>query len=144
MPVRLEIPSLEVDAAVVPIVADAEGTLDPPALVKQVGWWQDGAEPGSARGSVVCAGHTVRSGGGAFNDLGDVEEGALVRVTTERGTIDYAVATVTRVPKDEFADEADELFSQESAARLVLVTCSRYRWGHYRDNTVVVAEPSPR
>lgn len=144
VPVRLQIPSLAVDAIVVPISAKADGTLDPPEAVQQVGWWQDGAQAGSARGSVVCTGHTVRAGGGVFNDLGEVEPGALVRVTTARGTIDYTVTEVTEVSKEDFADVAGDLFSQRVPSRLVLVTCSRYRLGRYRANTVVVSMPASR
>lgn len=144
VPVRLRIPSIDVDAEVLPVSMDAEGRLLPPADVSRIGWWAQGAEPGSPYGTVLCTGHSVHRGGGVFDRLPDVEVGAAVGVVTENGTVDYRVTDVREYSKSTVAELADRLFSQDVSGRLVLVTCSDYRRGEYRGNTLVFAEPAPR
>ncbi|WP_412903974.1 class F sortase [Aeromicrobium sp. 179-A 4D2 NHS] len=141
-PVRLVIPAIGVDARVEPIATESE-SLEPPADVTHVGWWAAGARPGSARGAVLLSGHTVHSGGGVFDDLGDVAPGDTVRVRTDAGWVTYRVTDVDEYSHRRLASASETLFDQTAASRLVLVTCSGYRLGRYHANTVVVANPVP-
>ncbi|MET0914805.1 MAG: class F sortase [Jiangellaceae bacterium] len=140
-PVWLVVPDLGVDAAVVPVTS-AAGVLDPPPDPQVLGWWSGGAVPGAAVGSALVAGHTVHDGGGALDHLETVRRGALVRVTTVRGAIDYTVRSVHVLNKPTLAEEAPRLFSQQVDGRLVLVTCEDWDGTGYRSNVVVTAVPT--
>lgn len=147
-PDRVIVPSLDVDAPVLPITAP-DRTLVPPADPQVLGWWADGAQPGAATGSALVVGHTVHSGGGALDDLETLGEGdqVLVRSTrTEDGegalrTMEYVVETVRVYRKGRLAERAAELFSQEVDGRLVLLTCEDWDGSRYLSNVVVTALP---
>jgi hypothetical protein len=147
-PDRVIVPTLDVDAPVLPIKAP-DRTLVPPADPQVLGWWADGAQPGAATGSALVVGHTVHSGGGALDDLETLVEGdqVLVRSTrTEDGegalrTMEYVVETVRVYRKGRLAERAAELFSQEVDGRLVLLTCEDWDGTRYLSNVVVTALP---
>jgi LPXTG-site transpeptidase (sortase) family protein len=139
-PLRLLVPSLDVDAEVRPIGLEGEA-LVPPDDVTVVGWWRDGALPGSRRGTALLAGHTWSAGDGVFDELAGLESGDRIVVTTPRGRIDYSVEVTTTYSLDDLARVSERLFSQEVAGRLVVTTCADYRDGAYQANTVVVARP---
>jgi len=129
-----------VDAPVVGIDAPG-GVLLPPDDPQILGWWRSGARPGAATGSALVTGHTVSSGGGAFDDLETLEPGDRVRVRTTRGVIDYQVTGVTIYRKAGLAKDAARVFSQTVPGRLVLVTCEDWNGSTYLSNAVVFAEP---
>ncbi len=138
-PVRLRIPALHVDSRVVPVSA-AGGVLTPPADPRVLGWWRAGARPGGT-GSVLLTGHTVHTGGGAFDDLGTLRPGDAVVVQTPRGRLGYAVRAVRVYRKAALARQARRLFAQHVPGRLVLVTCQGWNGSGYASNAVVVAGP---
>jgi LPXTG-site transpeptidase (sortase) family protein len=117
------------------------GSLIPPSNPLLVGWWADGARPGAAKGSAVITGHTVHTGGGAFDDLDLLAAGDAVTVTTRRGTIDYVVSSVTIYRKKALATQAQRVFAQGVPGRLVLVTCEDWDGTAYLSNAVVIAIP---
>ena len=138
VPVRLVVPSLHVDAPVIPISAPG-GVLLPPSDPQTLGWWSAGAQPGAAVGGALITGHTVHTGGGAFDDLDTMKAGEVVRVRTQRGVLDYAVSNVTVYRKSTLAHDAARIFSQEVPGRLVLITCEDWNGSGYDSNAVVVA-----
>lgn len=139
-PVRIVVPLLGVDAPVVPISGDS-GTLLPPSDASSIGWWQEGREPGAAAGSAVLTGHTVHTGGGAFDHLDRLRPGDTVLVGTTRGWVRYAVRRSTAYGKGELAARARAIFRSSGPGRLVLVTCSQFDGREYLANTVVYAVP---
>ena len=136
---RLVIPALDVDAPVVPIGAPG-GVLLPPDDPQTLGWWQDGARPGNRHGAALVTGHTVSSGGGAFDDLETLVAGDDVRVRTATGVIRYRVDSITIYRKASLAKHAARVFSQSGRDRLVLITCEDWNGSVYLSNAVVVAE----
>ena len=138
VPLRLLVPSLHVDAPVIPISAPG-GVLLPPGDPQTLGWWSAGARPGAATGGALITGHTVHTGGGAFDDLDTMKPGELVRVQTPRGVLDYAVSQVTIYRKSTLARDAERIFSQSVPGRLVLITCEDWNGSGYDSNAVVVA-----
>jgi LPXTG-site transpeptidase (sortase) family protein len=140
-PVRLLIPSLDVDSEVVPITAPG-GVLTPPDDGQQVGWWSPGAEPGAEQGSALLTGHTLSRGGAALQDLEVLEPGDRIAVRTTQGRIAYRVEDVAVFDKGTVAEEATELFSQSVPGRLVVVTCEDYDGSVYLSNVVVTATPT--
>ncbi|MCW2813127.1 MAG: class sortase [Nocardioides sp.] len=139
-PERLRIPSLGVDAPIVPIV-DSRRSLVPPADPQVLGWWSPGARPGAVRGSALVTGHTVSSGGGALDDLSDVELGARIEVRTQGQRMPYVVRKVRVFGKGRLLTEADRLFDQEVQGRLVVITCADWNGREYLSNVVVTAVP---
>ena len=140
VPARLVVPKLHVDAPVVPIAAPG-GVLLPPSNPQTLGWWHDGAKPGAATGSALITGHTVHTGGGAFDDLETLVRGDSVRVVTRGGSLRYVVSTVRVYRKSTLARDAQRLFSQRVPGRLVLITCEDWNGSTYLSNAVVVAVP---
>lgn len=139
-PRRLVIPALQVDARVVPITAP-DRTLVPPSDPQQLGWWSEGARPGATRGSALVTGHTVHTGGGALDDLEQMEHGDRIVVTTAKMRLPYVVRTVRIYEKGALARDAARVFSQEVPGRLVVITCEDWDGTQYLSNVVVVAEP---
>ncbi len=140
-PTHIVIPALRVDVPVVPISSSA-GVLVPPSNPQQVGWWNAGAVPGAATGRALITGHTVHTGGGAFDRLASLRPGDQVKVRTSRGTLNYRVSTVATYHKDALARQAPQLFSQRGPGRLVLITCDDWNGQAYLSNSVVMADPA--
>jgi len=140
-PLRLVVPRLDVDAPVLPILAPG-GVLTPPSDPDDIGWWAEGARPGDARGSALVTGHTVHTGGGALDDLEDLEKGDAIRVLSRRKHTRYAVQRVEILEKGDLADRAEQLFSQAVPGRLVVVTCEDWDGAEYLSNVVVTATPT--
>jgi LPXTG-site transpeptidase (sortase) family protein len=139
-PTRLVVPDLDVNAPVIPIRASG-GVLIPPGDPQVLGWWRDGAVPGAAQGGALITGHTVHSGGGAFDDLETLEPGDRVVVRTVKGRVRYAVTGVTIYRKASLAQDAARVFRQSGPGRLVLITCEDWNGSGYDSNAVVFAEP---
>ena len=140
VPLRISIPALALDVPVVP-ASTVDGVLVPPSDPQQLGWWRDGARVGSSQGRVLLTGHTVHTGGGALDHLGDLSVGDRLVVSTVDGPVAYAVESVGHYPKQTLASSAAATFSQTGPPRLVLVTCERWNGRSYDGNTVVVARP---
>lgn len=139
-PHRLVVPKLGINAPVVNIHVSG-GVLDPPADPKTLGWWAAGAKPGARLGGALITGHTVSTGGGAFDDLETLRAGDKVRVRTAKGAVRYRVTAVTIYRKASLARDAARVFSQSVPGRLVLVTCEEWNGSIYLSNAVVLAEP---
>lgn len=135
------VPALGVTAPVSPI-RTKDGTLTPPADPQQVGWWSGGARPGADRGTSVVTGHTVSTGGGAFDDLEELAPGADVVVRSGGTTVSYDVESVRVLSRAELARGSARIFDQSGPGRLVLVTCEDWDGTAYRSNVVVTAVPS--
>jgi LPXTG-site transpeptidase (sortase) family protein len=139
-PQRIVVPRLGVDAPVVGIDASG-GVLLPPDDPQVLGWWRSGAKPGARYGSALVTGHTVSSGGGAFDDLETLRGGDRVSIRTTGGTIAYEVTGVTIYRKASLARHASRVFSQRVPGRLVLITCEDWNGTTYLSNAVVIAQP---
>ncbi|MGZ4487859.1 MAG: class F sortase [Nocardioides sp.] len=139
-PRLLVVPALHVRAPVEPIRAPG-GTLIPPSDPTHLGWWSDGAQPGAKRGSALITGHTVHTGGGAFDHLATLHRGDRVKLRTSHGWIRYNVTRVHVYAKGTIAKQAKRLFSQRVPGRLVLITCDDWNGSIYLSNAVVTAEP---
>ena len=138
-PRRLVIADLSVDAPVVPVGLEADGSMEvPPA--DQVGWYLHGVAPGSDRGSAVLAAHVDYGGRrGVFFDLARLPVGAVVEVTDERG-VRRRWSVTERYQVDKDALDIPELFRDSGAPTLTLITCGGAfdRSGRsYEDNVVV-------
>lgn len=140
-PDRIVVPGLSVDAPVVPISASG-GVLVPPSDPLVIGWWSAGARPGAATGTAVLTGHTVSTGGGAFDDLDRMRPGQRLRIDSGSSSTDYVVRSVTVYRKQSLAEHATEIFNQGVRGRVALVTCEDWNGSSYLSNAVVIAVPT--
>lgn len=144
VPRRLHIPALDVDAAVVPIRTSSPGLLVPPSDYTTVGWWVDGARPGSKHGTTIIAGHTVHTGGGAFDHLGDLRPGDEVIVGRNHRDLRYVVRRVSSFDKEVLAARAETVLGAGTEGRLALITCGNWTDSGYLSTVVVIAsDPQP-
>jgi LPXTG-site transpeptidase (sortase) family protein len=140
-PELLLVPEISLRAPIVPIEIQPDGVLDPPDDVAEVGWWKRSAKPGATSGQTLVTGHTVHTGGGVMDRLGDLRPGALIQIRTPRGTVDYEATKVFVYTKAEVAEHKQQLFSQKRKhIRLVLVTCTGWNGHDYDSNIIVFAE----
>ena len=133
----ITIPKLDVQAPIVKIESGDDRVLTPPRDPGVVGWWSQGAAPGASTGSAILVGHAVRTGGGVFNDIGELTSGDTVEV----GSLSYEVSSVDTLSKDEVAQRAEELFDQSVPGRLVIVTCTDWDGEVWQSNIITIAEP---
>ena len=139
VPTRLVVEKLGIDAQVINAHV-TDGTLWPPDDPQTLGWWAEGARPGAVKGGALITGHSVSTGGGAFDDLETLRKGDHVKVRTAGGVIDYTVTGVTIYKKGALAKDAQRVFSQEGPGRLVLITCEDYNGSYWESNAIVFAE----
>src|SRR5690242_16431363 len=140
-PEMLIVPEIKLRAPILPIEIAPDGVLTPPSDVHDVGWWKRSAKPGATSGQTLITGHTVHTGGGVMNRLGDLRPGDLVQIQTPRGIVDYATTKVFVYTKAELAAHKQDLFGQNRQQyRLVLVTCTGWTGQDYTSNIVVFAD----
>jgi sortase (surface protein transpeptidase) len=140
-PVRIEIPSIRVDAPLIGLGLDAHRALEVPKRFDVAGWWTGGTRPGE-RGPAVIAGHVdSKTGPAVFYELGELRRGAAVIVRRRDGTsVRFTVQGSARYAKDHFPTA--RVYGPTRRPALRLITCSGqfdHSTGHYLDNTVVFA-----
>ncbi|MCW2755273.1 MAG: Sortase family protein [Marmoricola sp.] len=141
-PLLLIVPSIRLRAPILPIQVDSHRVLTPPSDFHEVGWWDRSAKPGSLTGQTLLTGHTVHTGGGVMNELGNMRAGDLVQIKTKLGIVDYATTDVFVYTKAQLAQNADILFDPKHGTnRLVLVTCTGWTGHDYTSNIIVFAAP---
>lgn len=121
------------------------GVLPVPEGVREAAWW--GAGFAGPNGATVLAGHVNwRGATGPFAELWQAKLGDVVSVVDKDGqAFQFRVRQLVTVHKNDLPARAQELFGQDGAHRLVLVTCGgRWVGGHdgYEENRIVIAEPA--
>jgi LPXTG-site transpeptidase (sortase) family protein len=145
VPVSIAIPSLAVDAPIVPVGIEDDGAMEIPGAV-EAGWYRFGPRPGAPTGSAVLAGHVDhKKTPGVFLELRRLDVGAEVSVVDDGGTVHRFVVTERfQVDKDELP--AADLFRRDGDPVLTLITCGGAfdrRARSYEDNIVIRAVPAP-
>jgi hypothetical protein len=139
-PVRLLIPSLEVDAEVEALGVDSSGAMDTPRNIWNVGWYRNGPSPGAA-GDAVIDGHVGLPGSPlVFSGLGRLEVGADVIAVLADGT--RSRFSVTGMQSWPASSRPTGLFGGDGAPRLSLITCTGSYDGRsqtYADRLIVEA-----
>lgn len=138
-PVRLQIPAIDVDAAITGVDLRRDGSLEVPAA-RDTGWYRRTPVPG-ARGSAVITGHVDTARAPAvFARLAELRPGDRIGVAGEDGwaTV-FEVRTVSRHAKSALPAA---LWRPDRRRLLRVITCGgsfdRVRQS-YRDNVVVHA-----
>lgn len=145
-PVRLRIPAIGVDTAVVALGLLPDGSLDVPPDGTTAGWYAGSPTPGEPGPAVLAAHVDWKGAEGAFHALGALRPGDEVGVDRQDGSAPrFAVTRVARYPKDRFP--TDDVYGDVDSPQLRLITCGGdFDSGtrSYRDNIVVYAEPADR
>lgn len=144
-PVEVRVADVGLDLVVIPVGVRADGQMDVPELVSEVGWYRHGPAPGADAGSAVLSAHVDSEIGPApMAALFDAEPGSAVEVVTASGqTLSYRIETVEQLGKERLP--LDALFARDGQHVLRLVTCAG-AWDPvaraYEDNLVVTAVPT--
>ncbi|GAE93907.1 secreted protein [Gracilibacillus boraciitolerans JCM 21714] len=124
VPTSISIPSINVQANVITVGKLANGKMESPEGIEEVGWYKFAAKPGE-KGSAVMAGHVdSKVGPAVFYDLKELKEGDLIHVTNENGgeKLTFQVYKSKSYPKDEAP--LNEVFGYSAAETLKLITCT--------------------
>jgi sortase (surface protein transpeptidase) len=126
VPVRLIIPSIQVDAAIEPVGVLSNGDLDTPRQHpwNDVGWYTAGPRPGE-RGSAVLDGHLDRPGGfpAVFWNLHSMQVGDTIKVQMSSGrSLLFHVTRVAAYPPQDAPLQA--IFGDSGGNYLNLITCA--------------------
>jgi sortase (surface protein transpeptidase) len=142
-PVRIRIPGIGVNAPVMKLGRDADGTVQVPPLAEHnlTGWYRYGPSPGQ-RGPAVILGHVDSTTGiSVFYYLRNLHAGDTVYVTLADGKVAaFAVDGLQRVAKDAFPTAS--VYGKAGYPSLRLITCGGpfdQATGHYTDNIIVYA-----
>lgn len=127
LPVRLKIPSINVDAAIELVGLTSNGEMDIPKGPANVAWFNLGPHPGNI-GSAVIAGHYGVWKNGAptvFNDLKKLQPGAKISVEDDKGA---TISFIMRESRsfDPAADASGVFSSNDGKSHLNLVTCESW------------------
>jgi len=139
------IPDIGVDAPVVDLGRNPDGTLQVPDW-QDAGWYARGPEAGE-RGPAVIVGHVDSEAGPAvFYRLDELQPGAPIDVDLDdgAGSVRYLVDRIERFPKDAFPTL--DVYGLTPGPELRLITCDGEfdtSTGHYVDNLVVYATIAP-
>jgi sortase (surface protein transpeptidase) len=140
VPVRLEVPRIDVRTPLMKLAKNPDQTVETPPLsrAQEAGWYRLGAAPGS-RGAAVIIGHVDTATGPAiFYRLGDLRPGDRARVLRADGrTAVFRIDSVERVEKDRFPTQ--RVYGDPGYAAIRLITCGgRFDRGsgHYTDNVI--------
>ncbi len=143
VPVSIRIPAIDVDAPVMQVGKNADGTVQVPPLDEHnlTGWYRYGPTPGQ-RGPAVILGHVDSlTGISVFFYLKDLHAGDRVYVTLADGKVaTFTVDGVQKVAKDAFPTAS--IYGKASYPSLRLITCGGpfdRATGHYLDNILVYA-----
>ncbi|MEV1073305.1 class F sortase [Micromonospora parva] len=143
-PTSIEIPRIGVDATIMSLGTNPDGTVQVPPLDKadQAGWYEPGASPGET-GNAVIVGHVDSAvlGPAVFFDLGALTPGDTITVRRADGVpATFTVDSVTSYPKTAFPTEL--VYGPSDRPGLRVVTCGGQfdqAAKSYPDNIVVFA-----
>ncbi len=141
-PATIRIPRLDVEASIIPLGLEEDGSIEVPENPEQAGWWLGGPEPGEM-GPAVILGHvdSQEEGPAVFFHLRYMEVGDKIHIDRVDGsTITYVVESTERHDKDEFPTDA--VYGPTEQPTLRLVTCGGdfdFDVRTYEENVIVFA-----
>lgn len=141
-PVRVRIPDIDVDAEVIDLGLNPDGTLEVPEDFDQTGWYTGRSVPGNVGPSVVVGHVDSKTGPEVFYRLRDLEVGHTVEIHRSDGFVAlFRVSDTTIFGKDEFP--TNRVYGATAEPTLRLVTCGGEfdrSVRSYKGNLIVYAE----
>ncbi len=146
---QLAIPRFDVSASVITLGLDDNGVMEAPDGPWDVGWYDFSSRPGFGS-NTVFSGHVdwynVGPGGGpgaaAFWDLRNLEEGDLIEVRLQDGTV-YQYQMTSRQQVDPATADIASIVGPTEREVITLITCGGTfdaETRHYNERVVVLAE----
>lgn len=140
---HLSIPRFEVDVPVIVLGIDSSGAMETPEGPWEVAWYDFTARPG-AGSNAVFSGHvdtlyTGSPGPAAFWNLKDLDEGDLIEVKLDDGTV-YRYAVVSRWSVDGDTTEVGPIIGGTEKDVITLITCGGNLGTTYDQRLIVRAE----
>lgn len=122
-PSTIEIPALDINTTIEKVGRLKNGQMGVPEGMDTVGWFEDGAKPGSP-GNAVMAGHVdSKTGPAVFYKLEDLEKGDEVIVKDKDGkTLKFEVTGKEKY--DRKTAPVDKIFDYSYGSKLNLITCT--------------------
>jgi sortase (surface protein transpeptidase) len=118
VPVRIVVPALQVNAPIVPVGTEPDGSMGTPKTAYQVAWWQ-GVPVGA--GNALFAGHSDWNGApGSFQALGDLKPGDTVTVVGQARSLTFRVTWVQLLSG---GIDATQILGPQGAPVVTLITC---------------------
>lgn len=122
-----------------------------PSELDTISWWSGGGRPGAVpantpftNGKVSYTtylyGHATNSNSvkGIFNELGSLKVGDEIVIGSDNGSFVYIVNDKFTIKKSDLV--SDSRVIEDTAGRLLLITCAYDIWGTSNDNIVIVAQ----
>lgn len=142
VPDRVRVPSIQVDAPVMPVGLDADGWVGapPPEDPNLAGWFSGAVSPGE-KGTAVVVGHVDNKQGPAvFYGLGALKKGNRVEVDRKDGkTAIFEIYGIEVFEKSDFP--GDRVYASKGTPELRVITCGGgfSKANGYDGNVVVFA-----
>ena len=141
-PVRVLIPEIGVDADIIDLGLNEDGTLEVPKDFEKTGWYTGRSVPGDVGPGVVVGHIDSTTGPAVFYRLRDLEVGHTIEIHRSDGMIAlFRVSGTELVLKDEFPTE--QVYGSTVEPTLRLITCGGSfdrSVGSYKGNLIVYAE----
>jgi sortase (surface protein transpeptidase) len=147
-PLRIEIPVLKVNAPVIRLGLNPDGSIAVPPLDDHnlAGWYTGSVMPGVTGASVILGHVDSWSGGSVFFTIKNLRPGDRIDVIRADGsTAAFTVDGLQKAAKVAFPTSA--VYGNPGYPALRLITCGgpfNAATGEYRDNIIVYAHLSPR
>ncbi|MEV2212014.1 class F sortase [Streptomyces sp. NPDC050997] len=124
VPDRVRIPTIRVDAPIMPIGLDADGWVaaPPPEDPNLAGWFTGAVSPGE-KGTSIVVGHVDnRQGPAVFYGLGALKQGSRVEmVRKDKKTAVFEVYGIEVFEKNNFP--GDRVYASKGSPELRVITC---------------------
>jgi LPXTG-site transpeptidase (sortase) family protein len=118
VPSRIVIPALQVNAPIVPVGTESDGSMGTPKTATDVAWW---AGVPAGRGNALFAGHSDWNGDpGTFQALGNLKPGDTIVVTGQDKTLTFKVTWVQLLSG---GVDATSLLGPQGSPVVTLITC---------------------
>jgi len=124
LPIRIRIPTINLDAAIEPVGVTEKGEMGLPSDPNNVAWYDLGQTPGEI-GTAVIAGHNIWKNGksSTFTDLSALGLDDKIYIENEKG--ETAVFAVKKTRKYSPQIDTTDIFrSSDGKAHLNLITCA--------------------
>ena len=141
-PLRVRIPGIGVDAPIIDLGLNSDGTLEVPSNFDDAGWYTGRSIPGEVGTSVVVGHVDSTKGPAVFYRLRELDVGDRIQIDRSDGSVAWFEVTDTVVvDKDEFPTDAVYNATDEPTLRLITCGGSFDRDARsYLSNVIVYAE----
>lgn len=120
-PIRLKIPTINLDTSIESVGITSEGVMESPKNSDEVGWFNLGPRPGEIGNSVIAGHSGYKVKNAAFDDLDKISVGDRLYVENDKGeTISFKVRKIAIYEADA---DATEVFKSKDGVHLNLITC---------------------